>query len=504
MQKKKPFHYERSVNFIVLAIGWIMVLILSAGFFIEFSRGARSSEFTVGIISIGLLSMAAANAWYLRKRENQYTRYIEFGGFYVMYVFTLLTATTPVTFAFVFPLAALFCIYLDRIFIAIVSLLILLLNGYYIFNKLTALDQAALTDAALSQFKTTILIHGFTILLFMSGLIAIVYVFTRMKGEMDHKIQETNEARQLEQRLHQKLVDISNRVAVNSEEVYAIIEAQYHSSLSVNRTIHEIHLGAVQNAEAIQEQMEFVHSIQTQVEQTSLLSNAMELEARKTEAMAGSGLTLIDQLIEASVGQCTESSAVSKTIQALHAQSKQIQEITQSISSIASQTNILSLNASIEAARAGESGKGFSVVAQEIRKLAEHTHKLSADIEDITLSLASDSSHAVRTIQQLHEMSSNQLTLVQESGTMFHTINELLNDVQIKITAVHSNINEILEANESMGSAITRISAVSEETMAGTEETQSTMETHAKEASRAKELARELLSTSHSMLRLNE
>jgi methyl-accepting chemotaxis protein len=504
MRDRKPFQYERSVNFIVIAIGWIMVLILSAGFLIEYSRGARSLLFVSGIIGIGVLSISAANVLFLRSPQNRFTRYISFFGFYTMYVFTLLTATTSVTFTFVFPLAALFCIYLDRIFIAIVSLLIVLLNGVYIFNKLTTLDEASLGEAALNQFKTTILIHSFTILLFMSSLIAIVYIFTRMKGEMDRKIQETNDARLVEQSLHQKLVDISNRVATNSEEVYTIIEAQYHSSQDVNRTIHEIHLGAVDNAEAMQEQMEFVQSIQIQVEQTSHLSNAMEQEALKTEALTESGLSLIDQLIAASEAQCSESSAVAELIQTLHAQSNQIQELTKIISSIANQTNILSLNASIEAVRAGEAGKGFSVVAQEIRKLAEQTHKLSTDIEDITLSLATDSTNAVSTMKQLHGMSSNQLVLVQESGTMFRTINELLIGVQQKISAVHLNITDILSANEKMNSAITRISTVSEETMAGTDETKSVMETHAKEANRAMELAKELLSTSHAMRQLSQ
>ncbi|MNY64386.1 hypothetical protein D3C86_2014890 [compost metagenome] len=87
---------------------------------------------------------------------------------------------------------------------------------------------------------------------------------------------------------------------------------------------------------------------------------------------------------------------------------------------------------------------------------------------------------------------------------MFHTINEHVSDVKMKISAVHHNITEILGANEKMSDAVSRISAVSEETMAGTEETSIIMETHAKEANRAKELAKDLLSTSHQMRQLNE
>ena len=85
-----------------------------------------------------------------------------------------------------------------------------------------------------------------------------------------------------------------------------------------------------------------------------------------------------------------------------------IQEVTSLISSIAEETNLLSLNASIEAARAGEAGRGFAVVAEEIGKLAEQSNQSAKQIEDIIAQLVADSSRSVKTMEAVREITSRQ------------------------------------------------------------------------------------------------
>lgn len=499
----REFHYEKSVNLIVCIMTWIMVLILSAGFFIEYSKDNRTLEFLISNLSVGFISAIAGSISFIRNPSNRILRYITFAGFFIMYVFSLMTATTSVTFTFVFPLAALFCLYLDRWFMTIVCSLIVILNGVYVVNQFRTTDKVIVGAAAYSEFMTTMLIHVFVVILFLNSLIAVVYIFNRMKKAMDLKMEEVAHARLTEQRLNQKMIETGNVLDGNSRKVYEIVQEQYHSSQSVFAAIQEINQGANHNAISIQEQTDFVHSIQVKVKQTSELSNQMEQKASLTEQNAADGLELIDLLQEKSVEVEENTKSASELIHTLHKQTVLIQDMSQNISSIANQTNILSLNASIEAARVGEAGKGFHVVAQEVRKLAEQTMTLSTHIEEITSSLASNSLDSVQAMEKLQVINVDQSSLAKQSGIMFQTINQHLHGVKEQISSVHFNIHEILDANSKMNDAISNISAVSEETLANTEEAAATMESHARDAERTQELVEELLQTSADLIKLN-
>lgn len=185
----------------VVIICWVMIFILSMGFMIEYFKGTRALSFVLPILSVGFLSVALGTVFFLKNPFTRCLRYATFSGFFIMYVFTLLTATTSVTFTFVFPLATLFCMYLDRWFMTIVCSCVFTLNGVYIVQKLSSVKKLEMGEAAYNQFTTTMLIHSFVLLLFMSSLIAVVYVFNRLKKAMDHKIQEAIDARLTEQKL---------------------------------------------------------------------------------------------------------------------------------------------------------------------------------------------------------------------------------------------------------------------------------------------------------------
>jgi diguanylate cyclase (GGDEF)-like protein len=236
-QQQNGFQYESIVNFIVIVVSWIMIALLSIAFIIEYIKGARTALFVTGILSVGILSTAVGNAIYQRCPPHRSIRFITFAGFYVMYFVTLLTATTPITFTFVFPLAALYCIYLDRWFTIAVSGFIVLLNGYYIVSRFQSVSRQDVGEAAYNQFTTMMLIHSFVILLYMACLVAVVYVFTRMRKEMNLKIQEASDARLAEQLLFQQattdgLTGLLNR-SYFVEQVERRLKQGYSSSALV-------------------------------------------------------------------------------------------------------------------------------------------------------------------------------------------------------------------------------------------------------------------------------
>src|SRR5690606_11830087 len=174
------FQYVSAVNYIVVIVSWVMAIILSAGFLIEFEKGNRSLGFLLFILLTGFGSVMAGTLLYVKDSLSRYVRYVTFGGFYIMYVATLLTATTDITFTFVFPCVTLFCMYIDRWFMTLVCSLVLILNGVYFVDKFNTVSKEDLGEVAYNQFTTVMLIHGFVLLLFMASLLAIVYVFYRL------------------------------------------------------------------------------------------------------------------------------------------------------------------------------------------------------------------------------------------------------------------------------------------------------------------------------------
>ena len=117
-------------------------------------------------------------------------------------------------------------------------------------------------------------------------------------------------------------------------------------------------------------------------------------------------------------------------VNGLKEHSIQIEQMSQLISAITDQTNLLSLNAAIEAARAGEAGKGFAVVAGEVKALAEQTSRASLDIANVVQTIQEQMNDAVEMMEQSRKIAHQGIGSVQQAGTTFDTIASAIEDLQ--------------------------------------------------------------------------
>ena len=152
-----------------------------------------------------------------------------------------------------------------------------------------------------------------------------------------------------------------------------------------------------------------------------------------------------------------------------------IQEATALIVEIASQTNLLSLNASIEAARAGENGRGFAVVADEIRNLADQSKASAEKITDIVNSLIQNSNETVQTMGNVMEVIAMQNMKLDDTRKMFESLNKEISDVNNAIGSIENEMQHLLSIKDSVYMTVENLAAIAEENAASTQETSASM-----------------------------
>lgn len=148
-----------------------------------------------------------------------------------------------------------------------------------------------------------------------------------------------------------------------------------------------------------------------------------------------------------------------------------IKEATALITSIADETNLLSLNASIEAARAGENGRGFAVVASQIQKLAEQSNETATHIDEIVNILLEDSQKAVKIMDAVKEVMGKQSQNVEQTETIFKDVEKKVNDSMKEIEGIVTSTNEMDHARVTVVDTVQNLSAIAEENAAGTQQT---------------------------------
>ena len=238
----------------------------------------------------------------------------------------------------------------------------------------------------------------------------------------------------------------------------------------VEQAIQEIATGAGNQAE---ETLKALQEIVTMGELVSHASeNAIELENRahmmnETSNHAINILEHLKSINQKTVQAVKEFGAQTK---ATNASVINIKASTEMISEIASQTNLLSLNANIEAARAGEAGRGFAVVATEISSLADQTSRAATEIGQIIDELLSNSNKSMETMEDVTQVINDQDAYVNSTSDAFAQVKTEVDNSLVNIQNIAENTKNLVLIREQLSSILENLSAVAQENAASSEE----------------------------------
>lgn len=270
--------------------------------------------------------------------------------------------------------------------------------------------------------------------------------------------------------LIQEIMNTSYTLKNSADTLASVSEESAATTEQVSEAIQEVSKGAIEQAHDAENSSHLFMNMAQQLEIISQESGDMIKVSQEGEKINQEGVNTLGQLMTATETTNKSMDTVYEMISQLSDKSKQIGEIVGTITAIASQTNLLSLNASIEAQRAGEAGKGFAVVADEIRKLAEQSSRSADNISNIVKDIQGEVKNTVNTMEEIKTVTGQQNQKVFQTENMIHILSKTFKDIIEGIQRVNQSIEGILIQKDNVSESIQNISAVSEETSASTQE----------------------------------
>ncbi len=279
-------------------------------------------------------------------------------------------------------------------------------------------------------------------------------------------------------KLKDTLKGILKGISQNSESLLEASRALGNAADTTNGTMNEVQNAVSQvvansteqskNSESTSENMRIMgeHITETSTEVDTLNQNAASMQkSSKKTADTLAQLCHINEEVERIIGEVKEQT------DRTNASIQKINAAMEFITSIAEETNLLSLNASIEAARAGESGRGFAVVADQIKKLAEQSNQSGHEIEETTKALMEDSAREMEIMQRMQEI------ITEQSGSMQETranVSEVLKEIEASmqsILQIRESTGRLAESRGEVMEAVEQLSQIAHDNVDSTQQT---------------------------------
>lgn len=291
------------------------------------------------------------------------------------------------------------------------------------------------------------------------------------RGAMEiHQLSQALTAMQANFReMIQNIAAASGHVASSSEQLMSGAEQSAQAVEQVAQSITQVAGATDKQQSAINEAATIVSEISSRIHYIADQANMVSAASEQTAVTAKDGGRSIHKAIEQM--SIIEDTVVgsAKVVATLGERSKEIGQIVDTISGIASQTNLLALNAAIEAARAGEQGKGFAVVADEVRKLAEQSQDAAKQIATLIGSIQGETEKAVEAMTSGTEEVKVGAQVMNDAGHAFGKITSSIETMLGQIQEISASIQEISSGSQNVTATMHTIDTISKDTASQTQ-----------------------------------
>lgn len=460
--------------------------------------GANTGSLNMMQALIYTILVVSTFIWsYLLLKKDSKSKIIRIVVF-VVYIITWIGTYfvgSEVNFAFIFPFLSSYVLYGRKNEFRIFGLVIISIN---IIKMIIDINKLGFHNIEIITYIVIII----TTILFVYGSYNNASAVNFFSNTNQEFLDNINEAKLKQDQLIDEVMNINNTIDTNMEEVLDIVNNISKESAMLTVALDDITKGAERNSDDIKTQVKYSNNIKEKIESTEIMTSEMSEISIKTNSILIESKEIVKELGSQAFVVDATNEEVKEIMKELNKRSDDIFHITNVINNIVKQTNLLALNASIEAARAGESGKGFSVVADEIRKLAEQSSDSIENIISITNDLREKLDTSIKSVEKLSEANNIQNQLVHRTTKIFDVIGENTEYVLSKVNGVDEEVKEIAAASEVIVNSINNISVVAEETMAITEECSSISNNFKEKAEIAFKLTEELKETTESVKNL--
>ena len=275
------------------------------------------------------------------------------------------------------------------------------------------------------------------------------------------------------------MIDMSTNLSASSQELTATGEELSASAEEIGNAMQTVASGAEEQSAQVEETSATIAELREQISSVNKNSDEMAERAGNVMDDIESGNQALSSS-EASISKVKNNTqTTAEAIDSLGQSSEEIGEIVSLINGISEQTNLLALNAAIEAARAGEAGRGFSVVAEEIRELAEQSSEATDDISKLIKSIQKDVEKAVENMEENEEAVEESVEAINTTATSFDKITNEAEDLETLIKNIRNEVEKMNQNSVHVKESVDEISEVSETAAANAEEVAASSEEQA-------------------------